>query len=243
MSKTREIVVARYNEDLQWLHQLPSDFNITVINKGSHLSNIPERTVCLTLPNSNHGRESESYAYYISERYNSLSDITYFCQGSYQDHNPLYLEFLQEPVRNGYCGYTQRYSLIIPPPTLVPIDQKIMRDENFNLFTLDMLEWHDRMSIEFYQDYLRLHNLQPGVNIIYHHLTKLGVSKDWISPRKLCGKFTYGAFFSIDRDSILQHPVSVYQNLRIASLLSYSVGFIIERSWRLLLERPKTDEL
>lgn len=76
MSKTKEIVISHYKEDLSWLNVVPPDYKITVYNKheGDNL-----------LPNV--GREAHTYLTHIVNNYESgLSDITVFVQG-----NPIHL--------------------------------------------------------------------------------------------------------------------------------------------------------
>lgn len=70
-----QIVVARYREDLHWLRNISSDFEVLVYNKSSSCS--PTRAVHLT----NVGREAHTYLHHICENYGHLSDFTVFCQG------------------------------------------------------------------------------------------------------------------------------------------------------------------
>jgi len=73
-----ELVVARYLEPVQWLANVPGAFRITVYDKGGDLpSGIP-------LPNV--GREAHTYLTHIVENYDSLSELTVFCQGHPFDH-------------------------------------------------------------------------------------------------------------------------------------------------------------
>jgi hypothetical protein len=74
-----ELVVARYEENLNWLRRVPRAFLVTVYDKSTaphsdsiHLSNL--------------GREAHTYLHHIVSRYDSLADLTVFCQGKPFDH-------------------------------------------------------------------------------------------------------------------------------------------------------------
>ena len=73
------VVIAHYNEDLQWSKNLPSE-NIVLYTKGK----IPDVTYKIhSLPNI--GLESHTYLTYIIDNYETLPDIVFFQQGS-DDH-------------------------------------------------------------------------------------------------------------------------------------------------------------
>jgi hypothetical protein len=74
-----ELVVARYEEDLAWTHNIPPEIRLTIYNKG--LSPFPH-----ALPLPNHGREAHTYLHHITSRYATLAPLTIFCQGHPFDH-------------------------------------------------------------------------------------------------------------------------------------------------------------
>lgn len=74
----KEIVVARYNEKIDWLENL-KDVKVTIYNKGSNSS--PNHII---LPNV--GREPNTYFYHIVKNYYNLSEWTFFTQGHPFDH-------------------------------------------------------------------------------------------------------------------------------------------------------------
>lgn len=75
-----ELVVARYDEDLAWLKRVPKEFRITVYDKGDGCSG--------GIRLINEGREAHTYLHHLTERYNSLADVTVFVQGHPFDHAP-----------------------------------------------------------------------------------------------------------------------------------------------------------
>ena len=84
---TIDIVIARYEENLDWLYRLIPDelpykiSKIYIYNKGSELTNIHLPNInIITLPNL--GRESHTYFYHVINNYNNLADKTIFLPAS-----------------------------------------------------------------------------------------------------------------------------------------------------------------
>lgn len=76
-----KIIVARYNEDIEWLSdQLDNCF---IYNKGLPL-NIKNEIML-----DNVGRESETYLNYIINNYDNLPDILIFTQANISDHRKI----------------------------------------------------------------------------------------------------------------------------------------------------------
>ena len=73
-----KLVIARYNEELDWVNNLNKE-NVIIYNKGAdeHSSAIKRENI---------GREVESFFYYIIENYNNLPDYVIFLQGNPFDH-------------------------------------------------------------------------------------------------------------------------------------------------------------
>lgn len=74
------IVVARYNEDLEWTKQFP---NVIIYNKGAPLPDIFNQIML-----NNVGREGHTYYKHICDNYDNLADYTIFLQGNPFDHSP-----------------------------------------------------------------------------------------------------------------------------------------------------------
>jgi hypothetical protein len=79
-SQTYELVVAHYNESLNWLSNTPTWLKKTVYTKGAS----PMVEPSFVLPNR--GREAHTYLYHIVNQYDALADYTVFCQGKPFDH-------------------------------------------------------------------------------------------------------------------------------------------------------------
>jgi hypothetical protein len=84
-----ELVVARYNENLDWLSQVSHKYNITIYNKG-------EGDIGIKLLNV--GRESDTYLTHIINNYDNLADITVFCQGNPFDHQADFINNINHEI-------------------------------------------------------------------------------------------------------------------------------------------------
>lgn len=73
-----KIIVARYNEDIEWLNSEMK--NCIIYNKGNKLN------ICNEIPLENMGRESETYLNYIITNYDNLPDVLVFTQARISDH-------------------------------------------------------------------------------------------------------------------------------------------------------------
>lgn len=89
---TIQIVVARYNENVEWVKQFT---NVIIYNKGCILNDGYNEFV---LPNV--GREGHTYYKHIYDNYDNLADYTIFLQGKPQDHSPNIIYNLKKYVNN-----------------------------------------------------------------------------------------------------------------------------------------------
>lgn len=89
------LVIARYNETLDWLDNFSFDY--TIYNKGDNLE-IP------SIPLPNYGRESDTFLNYILNNYNNLPDIITFLQGDPLPHCGNFIQRLKEYHSNELEG-------------------------------------------------------------------------------------------------------------------------------------------
>jgi len=80
-----ELVIARYQENLDWVQKISSVDCVTVYNKHYEFNNLP-----------NLGREAETYLYHIIHRYDSLSEYTIFSQGDPLFHEHEFIEKIND---------------------------------------------------------------------------------------------------------------------------------------------------
>ncbi|MEO0452754.1 MAG: DUF3431 domain-containing protein [Verrucomicrobiota bacterium] len=82
------LVVSHYSEDLGWLNNVPEDIHVFLYSKAEQP---PDGSV--RLPNL--GREAHTYLHHIVSRYDSLAEVTVFCQGHPFDHCHHFHEILR----------------------------------------------------------------------------------------------------------------------------------------------------
>ena len=82
-----KIVVARYNEKIEWTKQFP---NVVIYNKGQKLSDEYNEIIL-----QNVGREGHSFYKYIYDNYENLEDYTIFLQGHPFSHHHNMLNLLK----------------------------------------------------------------------------------------------------------------------------------------------------
>ena len=82
LKKSVELVVAVYEETLDWLDSITKDSytSILVYNKGSSKPLVEQKYTVIPLENL--GREGHTYIYHVVNNYSSLADITVFLPGS-----------------------------------------------------------------------------------------------------------------------------------------------------------------
>jgi hypothetical protein len=78
------IVIARYNEDIEWSKQFQ---NVIIYNKGNRLNGKLNGDYNEILM-QNVGREGHTYYRHIYDNYDNLADYTIFLQGRPFDHSP-----------------------------------------------------------------------------------------------------------------------------------------------------------
>jgi glutaredoxin len=79
-----EIVVSRYNEDLEWLKSKKFRYPTTIYNKGTN-DNFYKPKGCKVVKLPNVGVCVHTYLHHIIENYDNLSEITMFLPGSCMD--------------------------------------------------------------------------------------------------------------------------------------------------------------
>jgi hypothetical protein len=110
--RSKQLVVARYKEDLGWLKGI-ENIPYIVYDKGNpkaehHIPNIPSFH-CQEFEGVKHaksptGRESHTYLYHIIKNYDQLPDMTIFLQGSPVEHHSNALNTLKHLFQNDFEG-------------------------------------------------------------------------------------------------------------------------------------------
>ena len=84
---TVELVIAKYQEDMTWIHDPAfQDIRITIYDKSNTpISRVPKNSTVIPLQNPG-GNEAHTYLWHMSQRYTTFSEYTAFVQGNPFDH-------------------------------------------------------------------------------------------------------------------------------------------------------------
>lgn len=90
MSGEMELVIAAYNRNYSWVRKLPEGVKLTVYRKGNR-GHLKDGEIYIA---QNVGRDVHTFFHHIVERYDSLSEYTFFVQDFPFDHVFNVLELL-----------------------------------------------------------------------------------------------------------------------------------------------------
>ena len=210
---TIEIVVSRYNEELNWLNDEPfSKYPVICYNKGVN-ENYKIKNMKKSVKLANVGRESHTYLYHIIQNYDNLADITIFLPGSADSKE-----------------YNKQLRAIL-----------LAREcENANTSVIIGVK-HKSVKKELYNFAMNTYKSTTPENRKINSETILDLCKTrpygkWFEqkfPEVDIEYIPYSGIIAISKQHILQHPKSYYE--RLMDELSYSsnpeVGHYFERSW------------
>jgi hypothetical protein len=211
MYKHIEIVVARYNEDLNWTNEYPfNQFKYTIYNKGPN-DNFTKPEIYRVVPLPNIGRCDHTYLYHVVTNYNCLAPITIFFPGS-----------IQISHKREIAVKLINHILSLNKAVFLGFTTSNIKDE-FKTFYLD--NWaasdpNNRINNE--DSKLQPARLRP-YGKWYKHFFKNTVVKN----------YCFMGIFSINKLDIIKHDISRYIQL-LNSVSGHSnpeVGHYIERSW------------
>jgi len=212
INKSIDIVISRYNENLEWLKEINEEkFNIIVYNKGinDNFIKLPNMTI-INLDNV--GRESHTYLYHIINNYNNLADITIFLPGS--------------------CDMQHKYNKMKKLLNFINLKNKAILIYDFKYenvknvlynFTIENYQGTNQQNKEINPEFkLELSEIRPYGKWFKHYFNDIIIQH-----------ITYCSIFSVDKKDILQHSKEYYENL-IKQLNNSSNSEAIhyfERSW------------
>ena len=201
------IVVARYNEPVDWLKR---EMNHCIIyNKGEPLE--LENEIRLT----NVGRESETYLQYIIANYDSLPDVIVFTQARIGDHlgcdDENYLVDYLVNIKNEALTHGKS------SPTVIHHETDPYRNTC----------WDREWNLVNDQFFLKENYLDGPVTFqqwFYKH-----VAMEYPSPILIYRS----AIFAVKKQYILQHPIEYYKMLlkTVNHHINSIEGHFFERSW------------
>jgi hypothetical protein len=208
-----EIIVSRYNENLNWLNEFPfNQFEYIVYNKGDN-DNFEKNNVKKIINLPNVGRCDHTYLFHLIENYDNLSDIIVFFPGS------INIEYKK--------------------PKAIQLLSKIIENDYKNAYFFGSYHHNLRNRYKYFK--LDSHKCSDPIN--YEKNCEIMLEKCKIRPYGLWYSYFFGntiahwstlsGIFSIDKRDIIQHPKLRYQFL-IETINKHSnpeAGHYIERSW------------
>ena len=246
-----EIVVARYNENLDWLKLLSEKVKITIYNKGNNDIDFP----FIALPNI--GRESHTYLYHIITNYNNLADRTIFCQGDSIFHSPDFIKLIKhrkyfehiQPLAAYYSNYDKDCNEGIPPPIMLTQTKNLWIKNKYRVYVEYINNNYQTKYPYFYYNRgieLFLRSTQKFFNFNHNNFLdfecKLLNLKNNITQGELI-PFCIAGLFSVEKFIILTHSVDFYKNiLNIIirdSKRNYDHGYHLERLWLVIFNYKK----
>jgi hypothetical protein len=199
-----KIIVARFNEDINWLNKEMD--NCIIYNKGNKL-NINNEIIL-----ENIGRESETYLNYIITNYNNLPDVLVFTQAKISDHRQ--------------CGDDINYLIKLK-------DEAILFNKSIPYNTqYDITEnrWANR-DWNLLEDgtYFLNDNYKNNIPVIFIDWFKKYINKDYPVPIYIYGN----GIFAVKKELILKNAIDYYKNLilEVNHHINSTEGHFFERSW------------
>jgi len=253
---TTEIVIARYNENLDWIKLLDKNIKITIYNKGE-----PIDYPSIKLPNI--GRESHTYLYHIINNYNKLADKTIFCQGDSIFHSPDFIKLIKnrnlfEPIQPLSAYYWPEGE----PPKYLSNPPKVILNETKYLWIKKKYHIHvEYLDYDFqtkYPFYYREYYFQKMVeflkikfktdNILEYLIKKLNLKN--VNSTELF-PICYAGLFSVDKKIILENSLEFYKNIQnvlinekvyITDNKQLDWGLFLEKLWLVIFNYKKNNK-
>ena len=198
-----KIIVARYNENIEWLNSEMK--NCIIYNKGNKL-NI-DNEVAL----ENVGRESETYLHYIITNYDNLPDVIVFTQARISDHK----------------GNDDIHYLIQMKNTALRTSKShnfLLHNETNSHDSCWDKEWNFQKG-----EYYLANNYKNHNRITFIEWFKRNVNVTYPNPIKIyCN-----AIFAVRKEKILNKPIGYYKKLilEVNHHVNSTEGHFFERSW------------
>tara|TARA_B100002019_G_C21250449_1_gene590837 strand:- start:69 stop:2060 length:1992 start_codon:yes stop_codon:yes gene_type:complete len=210
---SKEIVVARYSEQLNWILKVDSDIKIIVYNKGKNdlepniLSRINELR---HLPNV--GREGHTYLNHIVENYDKLADITFFTQG---------VPHLAGQSLNNFLNideFKEKRSVM----KLQPNDKSVN-----HIFYHDNNNPPDHCKLAFTKRWVQTQKSKHTLHDYWNGFI------NYAFPLKEQCNFSYNATFSVTKSYIQNYNLEYYNKIKksLEHHVAPEEGHFLERAW------------
>lgn len=204
--KTIDVVIARYNENLDWFKDEEPYRRVIVYNKGNEYTKQCEKMEVIQLENV--GRDFHTYLYHIIHNYDNLADVTICLVGCSQLPNKIIKTniVLEETMR-----------------TRESVFPEMSEDPFINSFSID--EWisSDKQNAALNGESKLLPCPERPFSVWYE--------KNFGHP--FSGGIVYNGIFSMTREKIQNRPISFYEQLirYVDHHSSPEAVHYLERAW------------
>ena len=239
-----DLIIARYNEDIDWLTQVPPDYTIFLYNKGRALAPSPalERvTHYVRLPNT--GREGDTYLHHMLYNMGKADSFSVFTQANPFEHAPDFLALLSERFSDPVWGYSCKWKDNFPPQHLLDRHRNalgtVIRNELFSLYNWEPLFSHDLGAALVAKNYSSDYDVPNGINIAANFFGHIGHNAlQEAAQASMFGEFSYGGLFGVRNECIHQMDKAVFFNT-IREIRTFEVvGYVLERLWLHFFGKP-----
>lgn len=213
-SPSIDLVIARYNEDLEWVRAYNEKYrfsHIYVYNKGPNENFYKGANNIIVINSPNVGRENHAYMSHIITHYSNLADITIFVQGSADQDNKVKRTTMA--IDNTFKTYDSSF------PAVATDDLKT----DFYDFKVDNYQSTNEANKE----------LNPETNMQLSTIRPFGDwFTKWFGDIKIKG-VTYTGIFSASRQHIHNRSLQFYKSYmkNVDSHSNPEAGHYMERSW------------
>lgn len=214
-SKTIDIVIARYKENLNWLNEIDlSQFRyVYVYDKGGNWQNTSANIKNVPLPNV--GREPHTYLHHIIVNWDALADVTIFLPGSCDANHkwPVAKRTIEHALET-------RTSVFIAGQKY---DNNKMPSDMYNF---QLSDWQSSTDI----------NRQSNAESVLSPAPYRPFGKwydHYIGPTIPFRGVGYYGIFAVARDHIKHHNIEFYKNLKsqLNNTSNPEAGHYFERVW------------
>jgi len=210
--KSQEIVIARYNENLEWIKEEPFNRHPIIVYNKSDNENFSKNNVKKIVKLPNIGRELHSYFYHIIKNYDNLSDVTIFLPGSAELENKF------ERSKNIVKTVEKTNNTVF---SCIKDDDFVENSYDFEIN--DYLSTNENNKMLNKDTSMKLSETRPYGKWYNSTFTD--------KEKNTC--ISYNSIIAISRENILQKPKSYYEKLmkEVDDHQNPEVGHYLERSW------------
>lgn len=233
------LVVSRIREDLGWLADVPSDFEVVIYNKGGEcpLPDSRPRQIRI-IGRKERAGEADSYLAFLRDNVRISSPWVIFCKGD---------PFVNSPDFIGLLGSRDKWLDVQPlsfrPSLSSPSEDLLQYDsgedigtyrihtEICSLHTLEPVRFFDQRACEAAGRYRKLYNLNANEGIVPHFFRSCRSPEfQAASQQSEFASFAYGSAFAVRARLVESFDEDLVEELLLLSLEPFA-DYLFERLW------------